>query len=145
MESLRRIKSAKPVCGGLNELDSCMIWPIGMRGRFQIDERIGKGGGGLVFRATDTQLRRTVAVKILPENIAEDAHTRRRFAREAEAASALNHPNIVTVYQTGSAGARDYIVMEFIAGETLFTAIGRRGLAVPKMLRYSIEIADAVA
>jgi eukaryotic-like serine/threonine-protein kinase len=116
-----------------------------MLGHFRIDERIGTGGGGLVYRATDTQLHRTVAIKILPEHIAEDAHTRRRFAREAEAASALNHPNIVTVYQTGSAGRRDYIVMEFIAGETLFTAIRGRGLPVLRLLRYAIEIADALA
>ena len=116
-----------------------------MLGHFRVEERIGEGGGGLVYRAVDTQLRRTVAIKILPESIAADASTRRRFAREAEAASALNHPNIVTVYQTGSAGSRDYIVMEFIAGQTLFTALNRRGLPVPKMLRYAIEIADALA
>ena len=116
-----------------------------MLGHFQIDERIGQGGGGIVYRATDTQLRRTVAIKILPESVAEDTHTRRRFAREAEAASALNHPNIVTVYQTGSAGLRDYIVMEFIPGHTLFSAIGGRGLPLRKMLRYAIEIADALA
>ena len=119
--------------------------PGSLLGHFRIEAAAGKGGFGLVYRATDTQLHRTVAIKVIPEGFSGDADRRARFAREAVAASALNHPNIVTVYQTGNESGRDYIAMEFIAGATLGSVLAAKRLPLPRALRYAIEIADAVA
>jgi eukaryotic-like serine/threonine-protein kinase len=119
--------------------------PGSLLGHFRIEAAAGKGGFGLVYRATDTQLHRTVAIKVIPEGFSGDSDRRARFAREAVAASALNHPNIVTVYQTGNENGRDYIAMEFIAGATLSSVLAAKHLPLPGALRYAIEIADAVA
>src|SRR5262249_7568581 len=97
-----------------------------------------------VYEATDEKLRRTVAIKVLPPGeIDEDL--RRRFTREAQSASALNHPNIVTVYEVGREGDIDFIVMERVEGETLHQKIGGRGLEMRSTLRFAIQIADALA
>src|SRR5580698_499098 len=85
-------------------------------GPYRIESKLGSGGMGEVFLATDTRLRRTVAVKILPRNYTADPERKRRFLREAQAASALNHPNIVTVYDLAIDGGTDFLVMEYVPG-----------------------------
>src|SRR5262245_8329828 len=97
-------------------------------GRYIIDSKLGEGGMGVVFKARDTQLRRTVAIKILPPDSVTDPDRKRRFVQEARAASALNHPNIVTIHDIGSDGGHDFIVMELLAGMTLDRVIPPHGL-----------------
>src|SRR5580765_8580249 len=94
-------------------------------GPYRIEGRLGEGGMGEVFRATDTRLRRTVAVKLLLGQGPADPIKRERFEREAHAASALNHPNICTVYDVGEADGRPYLVMECLDGETLRARLTR--------------------
>src|SRR5215470_2769410 len=107
---------------------------IGRRlGHFEITGSIGAGGMGDVFRATDLKLQRTVALKLLPPEAATDRERRSRFEREARAASALNHPSIVTVHEIDSADGVDFIAMELVEGETLDAALAR-GLPVDQAL-----------
>jgi Tol biopolymer transport system component len=113
-------------------------------GHYTIQQSLGAGGMGVVYEAIDQKLHRTVAVKILaPGAIDED--TRRRFLREAQAASALNHPNIVTVYEVGHEDGTDFIVMERIAGQTMRKLIGKKGMTARVALPYAIQMADALA
>ncbi len=118
-------------------------------GVFHITELIGKGGMGMVFKARDTQLNRTVAIKALPLDSHSGLEARRRFVQEAKATSALNHPNIVTVHsiihEGGQESGTDFMVMEYVAGQTLDQAIPAKGLPVERALKYGIEIADALA
>src|SRR5512141_637879 len=86
---------------------------------FRVLRKLGAGGMGEVFLAEDTRLSRKVALKLLPEGLLADPEIRRRFAQEARTASALNHPNIVTIYDIGSAEGRDFLAMEYVEGETL--------------------------
>jgi serine/threonine protein kinase len=114
-------------------------------GPYQVIGRIGAGGMGVVYQARDTQLDRMVAIKVLPLALVQDAERRRRFIREAKAASALNHPNIITIHAITQADGMDCMVMEFVAGKPLEQLIGRKGLPLRDALRYAIQIADALA
>lgn len=111
---------------------------------YRLEARIGVGGMGEVYRGVDTRLSRPVAVKILPPDLLQDDERRRRFTQEAKAASALNHPNIVTIYDVGSEAGIDLIVMEHVEGKTLEEIIGRRPMAIGPLLRYAAQIADAL-
>jgi len=114
-------------------------------GHYRIEAKLGEGGMGVVYRAFDTHLDRPVAIKILRADATTSPERRRRFQQEAKAASALNHPNIVHIYDISSSGGTDYIAMEFVVGKTLDQLIGKSGLALKDTLKYSIQIADALA
>src|SRR5215472_15908459 len=102
---------------------------VGARlGPYEILAPLGKGGMGEVFRAVDTRLRRTVAIKVLPHDKIADPERKRRFLQEARAASALNHPNIVTVHDMSRDGDIDYLVMEYVPGDPLDRLVASRGL-----------------
>lgn len=114
-------------------------------GHYKIESLLGQGGMGEVYRAIDLRLKRDVALKILLPAFAGDPGRMARFQREAQALASLNHPNIAHIYDIGSDAGRDFIAMEFVAGETLDHWIGKRGLPLRDALKYSIQIADALA
>jgi Tol biopolymer transport system component/tRNA A-37 threonylcarbamoyl transferase component Bud32 len=114
-------------------------------GPYDVISLIGAGGMGEVYRARDPRLNREVAIKVLPADRVSDEGRRRRFVQEAHAASALNHPHIVTIYEIESANGIDFIVMEFARGPSLDLLIPSRGLRLTELLRIAIPVADAVA
>src|SRR2546422_6591582 len=114
-------------------------------GPYKIEAPIGAGGMGEVFRAHDTRLRRTVAIKVLPRERVADPERKRRFMQEARAASALNHPNIVTLHDIASDRGTDYLVMEYVPGKSLDKQITPKGLPLAEALGYAMQIAGALA
>src|SRR6266852_3972605 len=112
---------------------------------YQIVETLGRGGMGVVYKARDTHLDRFVAIKVLPPEKVSDPERRRRFTQEAKAASALNHPNIITIHDIDEADGVYFISMEFVAGKTLNALIPRHGMRLGELLKYAIQIADALA
>src|SRR5437667_121527 len=112
---------------------------------YEILEKLGAGGMGDGYKARDPRLNRTVAIKALPAGSAGDTDRRRRFIQEAQSASGLNHPNIITIHDILSDGGDDYMVMELVAGKTLADLIPTGGLGVAKTLQYGTQISDALA
>jgi Tol biopolymer transport system component len=118
---------------------------VGSRlGPYEILAPVGAGGMGEVYRARDTRLERTVAVKVLPEHLSQDAQVRQRFDREAKTISSLSHPHICGLYDVGHQDGVDYLVMEFLEGETLADRLSRGRIPTEQLLRFAIEIADAL-
>ncbi|MDX2150671.1 MAG: protein kinase [Bryobacteraceae bacterium] len=113
--------------------------------QYRIEGKLGQGGMGVVYLAQDTKLDRKVALKVLAAERASDQQQRLRLSREARAAAAQNHPNIVTVYDAGSDGGVDFIAMEYVPGQSLDRLIPRSGLPAPQLLKYATQIADGLA
>jgi len=113
-------------------------------GPYEIVSLLGAGGMGEVYRAQDSRLNRTVAIKVLSGEFSADPDLRQRFEREAKAISALQHPNICTLHDIGQQDGVDYLVLEFVEGETLDARLVKGPLPLNQVLRYSAEIADAL-
>src|SRR2546423_6900987 len=112
---------------------------------YRILESLGAGGMGVVYKALDTHLDRLVAIKVLPPEKVADLERKRRFVQEAKSASALNHPNIITIYDIASEDGVDFIAMEYVPGKALNRLISRKGLPLSDVLKYAIQISDALA
>src|SRR5207244_2277972 len=111
---------------------------------YRLLRKLGRGGMGVVYEAEDLTLGRHVALKFLSDDLAEDAQALQRFRWEARAASALNHPNICTVYEIEGAGGQSFIAMELLEGKTLGEVIGDRPLPLEQVLDWSVQIAEAL-
>src|SRR5580700_3612684 len=113
-------------------------------GPYEVQEPLGAGGMGEVYRARDTRLGRDVAVKVLPTHLAADSELRQRMEREARSISSLNHPHICTLHDVGSQDGVDYLVMEYLLGETLADRLQRGPIPLAGALKIAIQIADAL-
>src|SRR5580765_5421124 len=118
--------------------------PVKSIAHYRIVEPIGAGGMGAVYKAYDNKLQRVVALKLLPPEYISQQDRRRRFFQEARAASALNHPHILTVYEVGEDDGKPYIAMEYVEGETLRQKIKSRSLDLKRTLDISIQIAEGL-
>jgi eukaryotic-like serine/threonine-protein kinase len=114
-------------------------------GPYEIQDAVGAGGMGEVYRAKDTRLHRLVAIKVLPEHLSNSPKLRERFEREARSISALSHPNVCTLYDVGHEDGLDFLVMEYLEGQTLAERLKKGALPLPDVLRYAIDIAGALA
>jgi eukaryotic-like serine/threonine-protein kinase len=112
---------------------------------YRVEDKIGEGGMGVVYKARDTHLDRFVAIKVLPPDRVADPERRRRFVQEAKAASALRHPNIVTIHDIAEESGIAFIVMEYVPGKPLSRLIPRKGLRMSEALKYAVQIADTLA
>src|SRR5882762_8898912 len=112
---------------------------------YQFLEKLGAGGMGEIYKAQDTRLNRFVAIKVLSTASAGDPERRRRFIQEAQAASALNHPNIITIHDIVSEGDSEFMVMEYVSGKTLVDLIPKGGLRLPQALKFAVQMTDALA
>jgi eukaryotic-like serine/threonine-protein kinase len=128
-----------------DNLSHMTIGPGARLGPYEIQSAIGAGGMGEVYRARDTRLDRTVAVKVLPEHIASDPDFKQRFEREAKTLAALSHPHICPVFDVGSQNGTDFLVMEYLEGETLEQRLKKGALPLDQALQIGIQIADALA
>src|ERR1700694_297555 len=108
-------------------------------GPYEILSALGAGGMGEVYRARDTRLNRTVAIKILPEHLSTNSQSRERFEREAKAISSLSHPHICPLYDVGKQDGVDFLVMEYLEGDTLAHRLNKARLPTDQLLRYAIE------
>jgi eukaryotic-like serine/threonine-protein kinase len=113
-------------------------------GPYEIIDRLGEGGMGEVYKARDTRLDRIVALKVLPEHVSSDADVLKRFEREARAISALSHPNICTLFDVGNNNGQEYLVMEFLDGETLQGRLSHGPLTLEELMAYGMDVADAL-
>jgi len=113
-------------------------------GPYEIVAAIGAGGMGEVYRARDTRLERTVALKVLPSHLSTSAEVRQRFEREAKTISQLSHPHICALYDVGNQDGVEFLVMEYLEGETLSERLAKGPLSFDQVLRYGLEIADAL-
>jgi len=113
-------------------------------GPYEITTPLGAGGMGEVYRARDTRLERSVAIKILPEQLSKDPTRKQRFEREAKTISSLNHPHICTLHDIGSQDGIDYLVMECVEGETLAKGLEKGPLSLDQTLKYGAQVADAL-
>ena len=121
-----------------------MIAPGSRLGPYEVTAQVGAGGMGEVYRARDSRLDRTVAIKVLPARLSSDPKLRERFEREAKAISALSHPHICTLYDVGSHEGVDFLVMEYLEGDSLADRLAKGPLPVDQVIRYGVEIADAL-
>ena len=113
-------------------------------GHYRIVSKIGEGGMGVVYRAHDEVLHRDVALKVVSKNVGLDQSTSQDLLREARASSALSHPNICTIHEVGETNGELYIVMELVEGKSLRSLIGDTGLPIESVLRYGVQIANAL-
>lgn len=132
-----------PVAGALDRAPDLTSGRL--LGHFRVESRIGQGGMGAVYRAWDEKLQRSVAIKVLADGGLGNPASRQRFLREARAASALNHPGIVTIHEVASDGGIDFIAMELVEGESLDRRIPKNGLPLKQALDYAVQIAAALA
>src|SRR5678816_4623177 len=122
-----------------------MALPAGTKlGAYEIQAPLGAGGMGEVYRARDTRLDRSVAIKVLPAHLASQEDLRERFEREARVVSGLNHPNICTLYDIGRQDDIDFLVMEYLEGETLASRLKKGPLPLDQVLKAAVEIGDAL-
>src|ERR1043166_9406628 len=113
-------------------------------GPYEILSAIGAGGMGEMYRAKDTRLDRIVAVKVLPTHLSGNPHLKQRFEREARAISSITHPNICALYDIGHQNGTEYLVMEFLEGESLAKRLDRGALPTEQVLKYGVQIAEAL-